>query len=122
MGDAQATALLEARLTGENEKDVRLAAVLAIGQVSVPGDAQTFALLGARPTNTARKRSIWPQSCHRASVVKGDEQTIALRRPGSLATAGKMSVWPRPLPSDRWPRRMTRGQSSCCTPASALEV
>ena len=94
-GEAQAIALLEARLTSDSEKDVRLAAAIAIGQVSVTGDVQTIALLGARPTSDSKETSICRSTAIGQVYVKGEAQTIALRGPGSPATAGKMSVWPQ---------------------------
>ena len=53
-GEAHTKALLEARLTGDSVKDARLAAVPAVGQVSVKGDAQAIALLGARLTGDSK--------------------------------------------------------------------
>ena len=71
-GDVHTIALLGVRLTGDSVKDVRLAAVPAIGQVSANGDAQTIVLLGARFTDDSKDMSIWPhllRVCQLAAVT-----------------------------------------------------
>ena len=94
-GDVHTIALLGARLTGDSVKDVRLAAVPAIGQVSVNGDAQTIALMGARLTGDSKEDVHLAASIATGQVSGGDAQTIDLL--GARLTCGseEMPVWPQ---------------------------
>ena len=71
-----------ARLTGDSVRDVRLAAVLAIGLVSVEADAQTIALLGARLTDDSNR------DVHLAALIASGQGSV--RRDAHTVDPGAM--------------------------------